>query len=51
MSPEKANEEPRTCPQCGQVLHDEPVIVDHALRVGLACTQHGVATIVDPFTA
>lgn len=50
MSAEKANKELQTCPQCGQALHDEPIIVDHALRVGLACVQHGVASIVEPFT-
>jgi hypothetical protein len=50
MPTEKATEEPQACPQCGQALQDEPVIVDHALRVGLACTQHGVACIASPFT-
>jgi hypothetical protein len=50
MSPEKVSDEPQTCPLCGQVLHDEPIIVDHALRVALACTQHGVASIAEPFT-
>ena len=48
MSTEKADEEPQTCSQCGQLLHDEPVIVDHALRVGLACNQHGIASIAEP---
>lgn len=50
MSTEKTSEEPRTCPQCGRVLHDEPIIVDHALRVGLMCDRHGVASIAEPFT-
>lgn len=50
MSTEEASEEPGACPQCGQALHDEPVIIDHALRVGLACTMHGVASITEPFT-
>lgn len=50
MSSEKASEEPRSCPRCGQDLHDEPIIVDHALRVGLTCTQHGVASISEPIT-
>lgn len=30
---------------CGQALHEEPVIVDHALRVGLVCADHCVASI------
>ena len=50
MSTERISEEPQTCPHCGQLLHEEPIIIDHALRVGLACTQHGVATITEPFT-
>lgn len=50
MSNEKASEELRACPQCGQALHDEPVVIDHALRVGLACTRHGVAAVAEPFT-
>lgn len=50
MLTEKAREEPQTCPHCGQVLHDEPIVVDHALRVGLTCDQHGIASIVEPFT-
>ncbi|MEG9250292.1 hypothetical protein V6S67_19550 [Arthrobacter sp. Soc17.1.1.1] len=49
MSTQEASDEPQTCPHCGQVLHDEPVVVDHALRVALACIQHGIATIADPF--
>lgn len=49
MSTEKVSEEPRTCPQCGQLLHDEPIVIDHALRIGLACNQHGVASIAEPF--
>lgn len=47
MSTEKASEEPQTCPQCGQLLHDEPIVIDHALRIGLACNQHGVASIAE----
>lgn len=50
MSTEKGSKEPRNCRQCGQLLHDEPIIIDHALRVGLACTMHGVASITEPFT-
>lgn len=49
MSTEKVSEEPRTCPQCGQLLHDEPIVINHALRIGLACNQHGVASIAEPF--
>lgn len=51
MSTAKDSEEPHACPQCGQALHDEPVIIDHALRVGLACTDHGVASIAEPFAS
>ena len=50
MSTDKAGEEPQTCPHCGQTLHDEPIVVDHALRVGLTCNQHGIASIAEPFT-
>lgn len=44
----RMNDEAQTCPQCAQVLHDEPLVVDHALRVGLVCTDHGVVSIADP---
>lgn len=36
------------CPRCGQALHDEPVAIDHALRLGLVCTDHGIVSIADP---
>ncbi|WP_160317596.1 hypothetical protein [Arthrobacter sp. RIT-PI-e] len=49
MSTKEPSEEPRSCPHCGQLLHDEPVVIDHALRIGLACNQHGIASIAEPF--
>ena len=51
MSTESVSEEPPGCPQCGQALHDEPVVLDHALRVGLVCTDHGVASVAEPFAS
>jgi hypothetical protein len=50
MQTTKDNEEPQACPHCGQALHDQPVVIDHALHVGLACTQHGITSIANPFT-
>ena len=49
MSTEQVSEKTQGCPHCGQPLHDEPVVVDHALRVGLVCADHGVASIAEPF--
>ncbi|MDP9887845.1 hypothetical protein [Pseudarthrobacter enclensis] len=49
MSTEDVREKQQGCPQCGQPLHDEPVVVDHALRVGQFCVDHGIASIVEPF--
>jgi hypothetical protein len=49
MSTDKSKEEPPRCPQCAQPLHDEPVIIDHAIQVGLACADHGVKSIAEPF--
>lgn len=49
MSTEDVSEKREGCPQCGQSLHDEPVVVDHALRVGRVCTDHGLAAIIEPF--
>lgn len=50
MSVETACEESRICPHCGQTLHGEPIVVDHALRVGLTGNQHGITSIAEPFT-
>ncbi|HEY8752182.1 MAG TPA: hypothetical protein VIM40_00830 [Arthrobacter sp.] len=49
MPTERVSEKTQGCPQCGQALHEEPVVVDHALRVGLVCADHGVASIAAPF--
>jgi hypothetical protein len=51
MAPEAAFNAKATCPICGRQLHDEPVVVDHALHPGLVCPDHGVTSVEDPLTA
>lgn len=48
MTGNGVDDEMQACPHCGQALRDEPLVVDHALRIGLVCTSHGVVSIADP---
>lgn len=49
MEPETSADARATCPRCERQLHDEPVVVDHALRLGLVCPDHGLTSVEAPF--
>lgn len=44
-----ADEQYRTCTQCGADCSPEPFETDSGIRIAFACPDHGVHTVVDPF--
>ncbi|HLS33877.1 MAG TPA: hypothetical protein VK039_09835, partial [Brevibacterium sp.] len=43
------DEDYRTCSDCGADCEPEPFTTDAGIRIGFACPEHGVHTVVDPF--
>lgn len=48
---EQANEEYRTCAECGADCEPEPFDAGEGqgVRIAFACPAHGVHSVVDPF--
>ena len=48
---EPANEEYRTCAECGSDCEPEPFDVGkgQGVRIAFGCPTHGVHSVVDPF--
>ena len=44
-----AEENYRTCPECGSDCKPELFETDSGIRIAFTCAEHGVHSVVDPF--
>lgn len=46
---EPADEQYRTCAECGADCPPEPFETNSGIQIAFSCPEHGVHTVVDPF--